>query len=51
MDTELYDIISLTDKDNRIYKTLFKVLGLRDVIDIRGEAATTALGVMKLGTQ
>jgi hypothetical protein len=51
LDAELYDIISLTDKDNRIDRTLFKVLGLRDVIDIGGEAQTTAIGLMKLRTQ
>jgi hypothetical protein len=50
-DAELHDIISLTDKDNRIDKTLFKVLGLRDVIDIGGVAETTATGLMKLRTQ
>ena len=51
LDTELYDIVSLTDKDNRIDRTLFKVLGLKDVIDINGVAETTALGLMKLRTQ
>jgi hypothetical protein len=51
LDAELYDIISLTDKDNRIDRRLFKVLGLRDVIDIGGEAETTAIGLMKLGVQ
>jgi len=43
--------VSLTDKDNRIDRTLFKVLGLRDLIDINGVAETTALGLMKLRTQ
>jgi hypothetical protein len=51
LDAELDDVISLTDVDNRIYKSLFKVLGLKDIIDINGDAATTAIGLMRLGTQ
>jgi hypothetical protein len=45
------NILNASSKGNRIYKALFKVLGLKDVIDISGEAETTGLGLMKVSIQ
>lgn len=51
VDLEAYDIISLTDKDAALDKSLYRVLGWRDSLSIDGYSQTTATSLMRLPAQ
>ena len=51
LDAEVYDTVSITDKDNRIYKVLFKLMGVNDTITIDGVSQSKATGLMRMRYQ